>query len=89
MQRPAGPVREGSALLQGRVLCGPCGERMGVHYSQEHGQPVPTYVCQETATAVAARSASPCPAKSSTRYKSPLDDVVFARRSTTPSIAKV
>nr|WP_244602931.1 recombinase family protein [Mesorhizobium delmotii] len=50
MQRRAGPVREGSALLQGRVHCGLCGERMGVHYSQEHGQPVPTYICQETAT---------------------------------------
>ncbi|WP_245303401.1 recombinase family protein [Mesorhizobium loti] len=50
MQRHAGPVREGSALLQGRVLCGLCGARMGVHYSQEHGQPVPTYICQETAT---------------------------------------
>ena len=49
MQRRAGPVREGSALLQGRVLCGLCGERMGVHYSQEHGQSVPTYICQETA----------------------------------------
>ncbi|WP_352823305.1 hypothetical protein [Mesorhizobium sp. M0203] len=23
---------------------------MGVHYSQEHGQPVPTYICHETAT---------------------------------------
>ena len=50
MQRRAGPVREGSALLQGRVLCGLCGGRMGVHYSQEHGQPVPTYICKETAT---------------------------------------
>lgn len=49
MQRRSGPVREGTALLQGRVLCGLCGERMGVHYSQEHGQSVPTYVCQETA----------------------------------------
>ena len=49
MQRRSGPVREGTALLQGRVLCGLCGERMGVHYSQEHGQPIPTYVCQETA----------------------------------------
>src|SRR6516165_10253875 len=46
IQRRAGPVREGSALLQGRVLCGLCGERMGVHYSQEHGRPVPTYICQ-------------------------------------------
>ena len=35
MQRRSGPVREGAALLQGRVLCGLCGERMGVHYSQE------------------------------------------------------
>jgi DNA invertase Pin-like site-specific DNA recombinase len=50
MQRRAGPVREGRALLQGRVLCGLCGERMGVHYSQEHGQLVPAYICQETAT---------------------------------------
>nr|MDA3889269.1 recombinase family protein [Allgaiera sp.] len=23
---------------------------MGVHYSQEHGRPVPTYICQQTAT---------------------------------------
>ncbi len=49
MQRHSGPVREGSALLQGRVLCGLCGGRMGVHYSQEHGQSVPTYVCQQAA----------------------------------------
>ena len=48
VQRRSGPVREGSALLQGRVLCGLCGERMGVRYSQEHGQSVPTYICQET-----------------------------------------
>ena len=48
IQRRSGPVREGSALLQGRVLCGLCGERMSVRYSQEHGQSVPTYVCQET-----------------------------------------
>ena len=47
MQRRSGPVREGPGLLQGRVLCGVCGERMGVRYSQEHGQMVPTYVCQE------------------------------------------
>ena len=47
MQRRSGPVREGPALLQGRVLCGLCGERMGVHYSQEHGCIVPVYICQE------------------------------------------
>jgi DNA invertase Pin-like site-specific DNA recombinase len=46
--RRSGPPREGPALLQGRVLCGVCGERMGVRYSREHGQTVPVYVCQET-----------------------------------------
>jgi DNA invertase Pin-like site-specific DNA recombinase len=45
--RKAGPAREGPALLQGRVLCGICGERMGVHYNVAYKQVVPTYVCQE------------------------------------------
>ena len=45
--RKAGPAREGPALLQGRVICGICGERMGVHYSLAYHQRVPTYVCQE------------------------------------------
>jgi DNA invertase Pin-like site-specific DNA recombinase len=48
MERRSGPVREGPALLQGRVLCGLCGARMGVRYNQEHGHTVPVYVCQET-----------------------------------------
>jgi DNA invertase Pin-like site-specific DNA recombinase len=48
VKRRSGPVREGPALLQGRVLCGLCGERMGVRYSQEHGRTVPVYLCQET-----------------------------------------
>src|SRR5258707_15727189 len=47
-ERRAGPPREGPALLQGRVLCGLCGERMGVRYHQEHGRMVPIYICQET-----------------------------------------
>jgi DNA invertase Pin-like site-specific DNA recombinase len=47
-ERRSGPPREGPALLQGRVLCGLCGERMGVHYHQEHGCIVPIYICQET-----------------------------------------
>jgi DNA invertase Pin-like site-specific DNA recombinase len=46
--RKFGPVREGPALIQGRVLCGICGERMGIHYSFAHHQMVPTYVCQES-----------------------------------------
>src|SRR5712671_6608234 len=47
-ERRSGPPREGPALLQGRVLCGLCGERMGVRYHQEHGRMVPIYICQET-----------------------------------------
>ena len=47
-ERRSGPPREGPALLQGRVLCGLCGERMGVRYNQEHGQTVPVYVCCES-----------------------------------------
>jgi hypothetical protein len=42
-----GPPREGPALLQGRVLCGICGERMSIHYNLLHQQVVPTYVCQQ------------------------------------------
>jgi hypothetical protein len=45
--RKAGPAREGPALLQGRVICGICGERMGVRYSVAYHQVAPTYVCQE------------------------------------------
>jgi DNA invertase Pin-like site-specific DNA recombinase len=48
-ERRAGPPREGPALLQGRVVCGLCGERMGVRYQHEHGRMVPVYLCQETA----------------------------------------
>jgi DNA invertase Pin-like site-specific DNA recombinase len=47
-ERRSGPAREGPALLQGRVLCGLCGQRMGVRYSQEHGSLVPLYICQES-----------------------------------------
>ncbi|MGA7408847.1 MAG: zinc ribbon domain-containing protein, partial [Bryobacteraceae bacterium] len=46
-ERKAGPAREGPALLQGRVLCGICGERMTIHYSIAYHQVAPTYVCQE------------------------------------------
>ncbi len=44
--RTAGPAREGPRLLQGRVICGLCGERMSVHYRMEHHQLAPTYFCQ-------------------------------------------
>ncbi len=45
--RKAGPAREGPALLQGRVICGICGERMGLRYNIAYNQTTPTYVCQE------------------------------------------
>lgn len=38
-----GVVREGAALLQGLVLCGRCGRRMGVRYLSDGKTPV--YVC--------------------------------------------
>jgi DNA invertase Pin-like site-specific DNA recombinase len=48
-ERRAGPPREGPALLQGMVVCGRCGERMGVRYSMVRGAPVPEYHCQREA----------------------------------------
>src|SRR5262249_51853865 len=45
--RLKGPVREGSALLQGLALCGRCGLRMSVRYHfRKGGKLVPNYVCQ-------------------------------------------
>jgi DNA invertase Pin-like site-specific DNA recombinase len=46
-----GPVREGSALLQGLALCGRCGLRMSVRYHfRKGGKLVPNYVCQRLCT---------------------------------------
>jgi DNA invertase Pin-like site-specific DNA recombinase len=42
------PAREGPALLQGIVLCGRCGDMMGVHYVRQKGGEVPVYICQRT-----------------------------------------
>jgi hypothetical protein len=39
-----GPVREGTALLQGRVRCGRCGRMMQVGYSGTTGN-TPRYIC--------------------------------------------
>jgi hypothetical protein len=39
--------REGSALLQGHVLCGLCGARMRTRYEQFRGGVIPYYVCTE------------------------------------------
>ena len=45
--RTAGPAREGSALLQGMVICGRCGLRMSVGYHTLADRTrVPAYHCQ-------------------------------------------
>ena len=44
--RRKGPPREGVALLQGIVLCGQCGRRMGVRYKTLGQRLVPNYMCQ-------------------------------------------
>jgi hypothetical protein len=64
--RKSRPVREGPALLQGRVLCGFCGEGMSVHYNQEQGQIVPVRSARKLSFAEAAAFASEFPARSST-----------------------
>jgi DNA invertase Pin-like site-specific DNA recombinase len=41
-----GAARNGAALLAGLVVCARCGVRLGVHYQQSHGRPIPfTYDC--------------------------------------------
>ena len=57
--RRKSPPREGTALLQGLVLCGVCGLRMTVRYHVDRGHPIPEYTCQrhgiETAAPVCQR----------------------------------
>lgn len=43
--RGATPPREGPALLQGRAICGVCGQRMHVRYGRRRGERIPNYVC--------------------------------------------
>jgi DNA invertase Pin-like site-specific DNA recombinase len=62
-ERRAGPVREGPALLQGRVLCGVCGERMGVRYEIRSEGAHPIYVCQEMAVRRAGKACQTIPGK--------------------------
>ncbi len=61
--RKGGPAREGPALLQGRVLCGICGERMSIRYSMAYQQLVPTYVCQEASVRRAEKVCQSVPGK--------------------------
>jgi len=41
------PLRDGSALLQGLVVCGRCGHRLSVQYPSSNGRPYPRYVCNQ------------------------------------------
>ena len=47
--RAAGPAREGTALLQGLVICGRCGRRMTVAYHARGGTQIPDYQCMREA----------------------------------------
>jgi DNA invertase Pin-like site-specific DNA recombinase len=49
-----GAVREGSALLQGIVLCGHCGQRMTVRYLQDGA--IPSYECRRAHTDLAQKT---------------------------------
>ena len=42
------PPREGSALLQGLVVCGVCGCNMNIAYHVRNGRRIPDYVCRRS-----------------------------------------
>src|SRR5262249_12676311 len=44
--RSTGVAREGTALLQGIIVCGRCGNRMTVRYHHRRGRQLPSYMCQ-------------------------------------------
>jgi len=48
--------REGTALLQGRLLCGRCGARMRVRYQKMDTTMAPYYICSEEVVRRAGRS---------------------------------
>jgi excisionase family DNA binding protein len=54
--RRQSPPREGSALLQGLVICGVCGRRMAVGYHTRAGHSVPDYCCVKERVQRGARS---------------------------------
>lgn len=63
--RRQSPPREGPALLQGLLLCGRCGDRMGVRYATRRGgQQVPLYLCDRDRTRVGARTCQSIPGAS-------------------------
>ncbi len=68
----AGPAREGLCLLQGLLLCGTCGRRLGVHYTGNGGI-YPIYQCiWKHREALASRACMMVPSK-------PLDSAIAER----------
>jgi len=69
--RGAGPAREGSALLQGLVVCGRCGRRMTVRYHTRRGVEIPDYQCvAEAIRSAADRCGRPASTATSRRTSS-------------------
>src|SRR3984893_13560111 len=62
-ERKGGAPREGCALLQGRVICGKCGERMTIRYEQQVDGLVPIYMCQNKLTHNGERLCQSAPGK--------------------------
>jgi len=56
MKGEIGPAFEGPALLQGIVVCGKCGERMGTQYQHQRGVAVQYYCCRKDAVEFAGSS---------------------------------
>lgn len=71
-QPRGGLPREGTGLLQGRVICGLCGARMRVRYQEVAGRLEPYYICTENAVR---RAGKPC----QSIRGSAVDSVVGAR----------
>jgi len=68
----AGPAREGMCLLQGVLLCGTCGRRLGVRYTGNGGL-YPIYQCNwKHREGLTSRACMNAPAK-------PIDDVLAER----------
>ena len=62
--RARGPAPGGPALLQGLLVCGPCGRGMTVGYHLQSGREVPDYRCMSQSID-GGRSASASPARAS------------------------
>jgi len=75
LDRPKRPAREGSALLQGIVLCGICGRPMSVRYYVRKGHPVPDYVCQRKS--IQAALGRPCQVVPGTGLDDAIGEVIL------------